>query len=112
MEIFHPKINKCLPVPPTMPPLVASLMHYCLVELHKDRPAFDEIANRIKRFVIDDVHPIGLRRNDERGLDLLLVKVFSRYFVDALREGLLCGAFFRSVQYGALPYSLSFVVVT
>jgi serine/threonine protein kinase len=110
-EICDPKINKRPPVPSTMPPLVASLMHDCLVATPEDRPAFDEIANRIKRFVIDDVHPVGLRRNDGRDFDLLL-KVFPRHIADALRDGRrvepehhdCISCFFRCVQCAALPY--------
>jgi serine/threonine protein kinase len=85
-QICDPKINKRPVVPAAMTPLVASLMHDCLVANPEDRPTFDEVANRIKRFVIDDVHPVGLRRNDGRDADLLL-KVFPRHIADALRDG-------------------------
>jgi hypothetical protein len=36
--------------------------------------------------VVDDVQPVGMRRNDGRDADLLL-KVFPRHIADALREG-------------------------
>jgi serine/threonine protein kinase len=110
-EVCDPKINKRPLAPATMPPLVASLMHDCLVSNPEDRPTFDEIANRIKRFAIDDVQPVGLRRNDGKDLDLLL-KIFPRHIADALREGrrvepehhecITC--FFRSVHYAVMNF--------
>jgi serine/threonine protein kinase len=76
-DIIDPAVDKRPPVPSSMKPCVSALMQECLVREPEERPTFDEIANRLKRFKADDVEPIGLvkRASGEKGeknFDLLL----------------------------------------
>ena len=92
-EVCDPQINKRPPVPKSMPPVISSIMHDCLVATADERPTFEELSNRLKRFDVAIVepgaNPFAKKRQSEhteKNFDLLL-KVFPRHIAEALRDG-------------------------
>lgn len=87
-DIKDPKIQKRPPFPPGCSPDICGLMRDCWQEYPFQRPAADEIDNRLKRLTVEMAEPLQLTnmknavRNEE-----LLSKVFPKHIAEALREG-------------------------
>jgi class 3 adenylate cyclase len=91
IQVADPSVNKRPPVPPSCPPLIASLMSDCLVADPADRKTFEELDLRIKRLHVSSVEPGKMRlswqtKKEHRKCDLLN-DMFPKHVAEALREG-------------------------
>ena len=90
-QVANHLLNKRPPVPPSCPPLAASLMSDCLVANPADRPTFEDLDLRIKRLHASSVEPGKMRlswqtKKEHRKSDLLN-DFFPTKVAEALREG-------------------------
>jgi class 3 adenylate cyclase len=93
--VADPKIKKRPGVPEGCPQCIAQIMNDCLVENPADRPTFEELDLRLKRFDVESVEP-ELRRSKQEKKEaaqvadrnqMLLFDVFPKHIAEILRDG-------------------------